>query len=235
MASVVWPEGAMSASAGPSEGTSRAARPSPRRSCSSGCATWRSRAVSSGPSAHTVVGGHEQARVVDRLECELDPPFVDALGPGLRTPAPALLDDSSAPPGRSSSSSAGGTIRKQVRTGSANVSPWPARRRGFRRARRARRRHASTDPSGETSAASHASTGPPVLGRRRRSAGGRSAANRRANASVKPHMRERRASSGAPLGLDRLPIRERGPGPRPGTMREAPTPVPRSDHGRHGR
>ncbi len=56
---------------------------------------------------------------------------------------------------------------------------------------------AVTDPSGETSAAIHASTGPPVCGRRRRSAGSRSAANRRASESVQPHMKSRRASQGA--------------------------------------
>ncbi len=175
VASVVWPEGAMSASAGPSEGTSRAARPSPRRSCSSGCATMALQGSELGTIGPDGRSGHEQARVVHRLERELDPPFVDAFGPALRTTAVRFCStSSSASPWRSSSSPTGGTIRKQVRTGSASVVAVACQASRFPASTASSSSSASTVPSGETRAASHASTGALVLARRRRSVGWRS-------------------------------------------------------------
>jgi hypothetical protein len=98
---------------------------------------------------------------------------------------------------RSSSSPTGGMIRKHVRTGSASVVAVACQASSLPASTASSSSSASTDPSGEANAASHASTGPLVLGRRRRSAGGGSGANRRASASVKPHNRERSASPGA--------------------------------------
>ncbi len=87
-------------------------------------------------------------------------------------------------------------IRKQVRTGSASAVAVACQASSFPASTASSSPSASTAPSGETRAASHASTEPAFLSRRPRAAGGRSGANCRASASVKPHMRERRASSG---------------------------------------
>ncbi len=119
VASVVCPDGAISVSTGPREGTSRAARPRPRSSCSSGCATWRSSAVSSGPSAHTVAA--DTSRLGSSTACRANSIRHSSMRSGLPFGRRRLLRSttSSVPPGRSSSSPAGGMIRKHVRTGSA--------------------------------------------------------------------------------------------------------------------
>src|SRR5664280_552967 len=196
VASVVWSQGAISASAGPSEGTSRAARPRPRRRCSSGCAAWRSKAVSSGPSAHTVAA--DTSRLGSSTACRANSIRHSSTRSGRPIGRrPLWSTTSSAPPGTSSSSTTGGMIRKHVRTGSASVVAMACQASSRPASTASSSSSASTDPSGEANAASHASTAPLVLGRRRRSAGWRAGANRRASASVKPHMRERSAWPGA--------------------------------------
>ena len=153
-----------------------------------------------GPVAPHGVGGDEQARVVDRLQGELDPPVVhrwsrrgprrDAPGPRTSVPVPCRSsprrvvgrgDDAEAGPQRFG---LGG------RRGVPDTDPF-----GQCRPARRRRDHVASGRPGRL-ARRRRLPGRPARGRREPSADRPSAANRRARASVKSHTRERRTSSG---------------------------------------
>ena len=202
VASVVYSQGAAEASARPSGGTSRAAWPSPRRRCSSGCATWRPMAVSSGPSDQTSCAETTKLGSSTAWRAKSTCQLASVCGERCFFPL-GLGRWRSRPSGVSSPSSEGGTIRKHVRTDSASTLLVPCHSAKTSRQLRcisssapsSPPSHSPMSPSGEPRALTQAAATLGIVSRwRARDGRGGVTTSSRTRASVIVHIIERRTS-----------------------------------------